>query len=79
MKVISVKDIMGGEIVGVYTTFEKAKEKIIEIEKEDLATGYIDEDIFNEEVGKVKRAKNIEKLNDLLIDAFYIQEFEVDS
>lgn len=78
MKVILVKNVMGDDVIGICTTLENAKEKMIEVETEWLKMDEIDGDTFYDEVGKIKKAKTIDELNNSLEDMFFAQEFEVD-
>lgn len=81
MKVILVENVLSNEVVGIYTTLEKAKVAIIKEEQKLLEPNVLPEIVANEvkqEIEKGKKANTIEKLNDIFMDEFWVREFEVD-
>ena len=81
MKVILVENILSDKIVGIYTTLEKAKITVIKEEQkllEDNTLPKIVVDEIKQEIENAKKVNEIEKLNDIFMDEFYIREIEVD-
>ena len=81
MKVILVENILSGGILGIYSTLEKAKMATIKEEQkflEDNTMPKIVVDEIKEEIENAKKANEIEKLNDIFEDEFWIREIEVD-
>ena len=81
MKVILVENLLSGEIAGIYTTLEKAKITVIKEEQkllEDNTLPKIVVDEIKQEIENAKKVNEIEKLNDIFMDEFYIREIEVD-
>ena len=81
MKVILVENILSDEILGIYSTLEKAKMATIKEEQkflEDNTMPKIVVDEIKEEIENAKKANEIEKLNDIFEDEFWIREIEVD-
>ena len=81
MKVILVENILSGGIVGIYSTLEKAKIATIKGEQELLKDDTLPKELADEirqEIENAKKVNEIEKLNDIFMDEFYIREIEVD-
>ena len=81
MKVILVENILSGKIVGIYSTLEKAKIATIKDEQELLKDDTLPKELADEirqEIENAKKVNEIEKLNDIFMDEFYIREIEVD-
>lgn len=81
MKVILVENILSDKIVGIYSTLEKAKIATIKDEQELLKDDTLPKELANEirqEIENAKKVNEIEKLNDIFMDEFYIREIEVD-
>ena len=81
MKVILVENVLSDEILGIYSTLEKAKMATIKEEQkflEDNTMPKIVIDEIKEEIENAKKANEIEKLNDIFEDEFWIREIEVD-
>ena len=81
MKVILVENILSDEILGIYSTLEKAKMATIKEEQkflEDNTMPKVVVDDIKEEIENAKKANEIEKLNDIFEDEFWIREIEVD-
>ena len=81
MKVILVENILSDKIVGIYSTLEKAKIATIKGEQELLKDDTLTKELANEirqEIENAKKVNEIEKLNDIFMDEFYIREIEVD-
>ena len=82
MNVILVENLLSGGIVGIYSTLEKAKMATIKEEQkllEDNTLPKIVVDDIKEEIENAKNANEIEKLNDIFEDEFWIREIEVDA
>ena len=81
MKVILVENILSDEILGIYSTLEKAKMATIKEEQkflEDNTMPKIVVDDIKEEIENAKKVNEIEKLNDIFEDEFWIREIEID-
>ena len=81
MKVILVDNLLSGGIVGIYSTLEKGKMALIKEEQELLEDNTLPKivvDEIKEEIENAKNANEIEKLNDIFEDEFWIREIEVD-
>ena len=81
MKVILVDNLLSGGIVGIYSTLEKAKMATIKEEQkflEDNTMPKVVVDDIKEEIENAKKVNEIEKLNDIFEDEFWIREIEVD-
>lgn len=81
MKVILVENVLSDEILGIYSTLEKAKTATIKEEQkflEDDTMPKIVVDEIKEEIENAKKANEIEKLNDIFMDEFWLREIEVD-
>ena len=81
MKVILVENLLSGEIVGIYTTLEKAKIATIKSEQELLKDDTLPKELADEirqEIENAKKVNEIEKLNDIFMDEFWLREIEVD-
>ena len=81
MKVILLENILSDEIVGIYSTLEKAKMVAIKelqklLEDDTLSKELADE--IRQEIKKAKKVNEIEALKDIFIDEFWIRESEVD-
>ena len=82
MKVILVENILIGEIVGIYSTLEKAKMATIKVEQKLLEDDTLPKELADEirqEIEEAKKVNEIEALNDIFIDEFWIREIEVDA
>ena len=81
MKVILVENVLSDEILGIYSTLEKAKMATIKEEQkflEDNTMPKVVVDDIKEEIENAKKANKIEELNDIFEDEFWIREVEVD-
>ena len=81
MKVILVENILSDKIVGIYSTLEKAKIATIKGEQELLKDDTLPKELANEirqEIENAKKVNEIEKLNDIFMDEFWLREIEVD-
>ena len=81
MKVILVENVLSDKIVGIYSTLEKAKIATIKDEQELLKDDTLPKELADEikqEIENAKKVNEIEKLNDIFMDEFYIREIEVD-
>ena len=81
MKVILVENILSGKIVGIYSTLEKAKIATIKDEQELLKDDTLPKELADEirqEIENAKKVNEIEKLNDIFMDEFWLREIEVD-
>ena len=81
MKVILVENVLSDEIVGIYTTLEKAKITVIKEEQELLKDDTLSKELVDEirqEIENAKKVNEIEKLNDIFMDEFWLREIEVD-
>ena len=82
MKVILLENILIGEIMGIYSTLEKAKMAIIKVEQKLLEDDTLPKELADEirqEIEEAKKVNEIEALNDIFIDEFWIREIEVDA
>ena len=81
MKVILVENILSDKIVGIYSTLEKAKIATIKGEQELLKDDTLPKELADEikqEIENAKKVNEIEKLNDIFMDEFWLREIEVD-
>ena len=81
MKVILVENLLSGKIAGIYTTLEKAKITVIKEEQELLKDDTLPKesaDEIRQEIENAKKVNEIEKLNDIFMDEFWLREIEVD-
>ena len=82
MNVILVENILSDEIVGIYSTLEKAKMATIKAEQKFLEDDTLSKELADEirqEIEEAKKVNEIEALNDIFIDEFWIREIEVDA
>ena len=82
MNVILVENILSDEIVGIYSTLEKAKMATIKAEQKFLEDDTLSKELADEirqEIEEAKKVNEIEALNDIFIDEFCIREIEVDA
>ena len=82
MKVILLENILIGEIMGIYSTLKKAKMAIIKVEQKLLEDDTLPKELADEirqEIEEAKKVNEIEALNDIFIDEFWIREIEVDA
>ena len=81
MKVILVENVLSDEIVGIYSTLEKAKIATIKEEQKLLEDNTLPKELADEikqEIENAKKVNEIEKLNDIFMDEFWLREIEVD-
>ena len=81
MKVILVENVLSDKIVGIYSTLEKAKIATIKDEQELLKDDTLPKELADEirqEIENAKKVNEIEKLNDIFMDEFWLREIEVD-
>ena len=82
MKVILLENILIGEIMGIYSILEKAKIAIIKVEQKLLEDDTLPKKLADEirqEIEEAKKVNEIDALNDIFIDEFWIREIEVDA
>ena len=82
MKVILLEKILIGEIMGIYSILEKAKIAIIKVEQKLLEDDTLPKKLADEirqEIEEAKKVNEIDALNDIFIDEFWIREIEVDA
>lgn len=66
-------------VQGCYSTLDKVKEKIINLEKKWLPTDMFRSEQFEKKITiPTKEAKTTGELNDLYEDLFFIREWEID-
>lgn len=88
-KVLLLKNVMDDEDVGIYSTLDKAKEKLIGMFNKNISQyevyyaitdaikqGIIDE--IKEDIDRVENSHTIEDFNDEMIDNYEITEWEID-
>ena len=81
MKVILVENVLSDKIVGIYSTLEKAKIATIKDEQKLLKDDTLPKELADEirqEIENAKKVNEIEKLNDIFMDEFWLREIEVD-
>ena len=81
MKVILVENVLSDEILGIYSTLEKAKMATIKEEQKFLEDDTLPKesaDEIRQEIENAKKVNEIEKLNDIFMDEFWLREIEVD-
>ena len=82
MKVIILENFLIGEIMDIYSTLKKAKMAIIKVEQKLLEDDTLPKELADEirqEIEEAKKVNEIEALNDIFIDEFWIREIEVDA
>lgn len=88
-KVLLLKNVMNDEDVGIYSTLDKAKEKLIGILNKKIAFSRkyyelypnMEKDLINEikeDIDRVENSHTIEDFNDEMIDNYEITEWEID-
>ena len=89
-KVLLLKNVMEDEDIGIYSTLDNAKDKLIKIFNENISNSEI---YYNgisekgkqaiikeikEDINRVERSHTIEDFNNEMIDNYYITEWEID-
>lgn len=89
-KVLLLKNVMEDEDIGIYSTLDNAKDKLIKIFNENISNSEI---YYNgisekgkqaiikeikEDIDRVERSHTIEDFNNEMIDNYYITEWEID-
>lgn len=88
-KVLLLKNVMEDEDVGIYSTLDKAKEKLINILNKKMTFSHkyyelypnIEKDLINEikeDIDRIEKSHTIEDFNDEMIDNYEITEWEID-
>lgn len=88
-KVLLLKNVMDDEDMGIYSTLDKAKEKLIGILNKKIAFSRkyyelypnMEKDLINEikeDIDRVENSHTIEDFNDEMIDNYEITEWEID-
>lgn len=88
-KVLFLKNVMEDEDIGIYSTFDKAKEKLINILNKKIAFSHkyyklypnIEKDLINEikeDIDRIESSHTIEDFNDEMIDNYEITEWVID-
>ena len=67
-------------VLGCYSTLDRVKEKIINFEKEYITPLDKEPKAFEKNIIiPTKEAQNIEELNDIYEDLFFVKEWEIDN